>query len=72
MRYIITFALHNNLNLFNKHLLSADYVPGTILSVGNIAVKTKNKTATPTTKKQKIPTLMGKNINIPNIAELSV
>ena len=47
-------------------------MPGTILSVGNIAVKTKNKTATTTTKKQKIPTLMGKNINIPNIAELSV
>lgn len=38
LRQIITFAFHNNPHLFNKHL-STYYVPGTILSVGNIAVK---------------------------------
>ena len=35
----MTFAFHNNPHLFNKHLLSAYYVPGAILSIGNTAVK---------------------------------
>lgn len=69
LRHIITFAFPNKPDLFSKHLLSAHYVPGTILSVGSKAVKNR----------QKIPILMAlttqvkeKKYNIPNIAELSV
>lgn len=43
----MTFAFNNNPHLFNKHLLSAYYVPGTILSIGNTAVKKSFKNSYP-------------------------